>query len=162
MMNARNGLNALPVCVNSPVRLSFALVICALPSIGMAQDLCVAIKSLVPQAQANFTAGNSSIAGAETCQTALSMTGAKTLHCAWGFDYRADAALSTFQSFDTDLSACFADFGSVTTDQSVNHPDTYDLRQYQTGDVVVSISLKDKGAMQRTFVFVGIAGVAPN
>ena len=40
----------------------------------------------------------------------------------------------------------------------VNHPDSYDLRQYAWEGGVVSLSLKDKGALGATMVFLRMQG----
>ena len=38
-------------------------------------------------------------------------------------------------------------------DQPVNHPDSYDLREWDTPDGTFAISVKDKGGLNRTLVF---------
>ena len=43
-------------------------------------------------------------------------------------------------------------------DQSVNHPDYYALRRYETAQADVSVSVKDKSALGNTFVFIRVQG----
>lgn len=38
----------------------------------------------------------------------------------------------------------------------VNHPDSYDLLQFNFGPAIVSVSLKDKAALAKTYVFLRI------
>lgn len=90
------------------------------------------------------------------CQTSLTLSGAQDLHCRWTFAYRAEAAQVAFQDIITDVSACLGPDAVQSTDQSVNHPDAYDLRLFALGDLTYAVSLKDKGALQQTLVFVRI------
>jgi hypothetical protein len=87
----------------------------------------------------------------------MGLGGVKAYHCAWEFEYRAEVALSTFARFDTELAACFET--TSQHDQGVNHPDFYDLREYTVDGAVVRVSLKDKGALQLTYVFVAVEGL---
>jgi hypothetical protein len=44
----------------------------------------------------------------------------------------------------------------MATDQSVNHPDAYDLRLFRLDGAEFAVSLKDKGALQQTLVFLRV------
>jgi len=97
-----------------------------------------------------------SISGADIdgkCGTSLALSGARSVHCAWPFAYRAQAATQTFVQVSELLSRCLDADSPASDDQIVNHPDSYDLRVFVTDQVTVSVSLKDKGALQQTFVF---------
>ena len=41
----------------------------------------------------------------------------------------------------------------VAQGAEVNHPDSYDQRMFDIGDVSLSLSLKDKGALQKTVIY---------
>lgn len=85
------------------------------------------------------------------CKTSLSLEGGTSLHCMWVFPYRADTAALAFEALLTEIGSCGA--VSVVQDQNVNHPDFYDLRLFNFAADTVGISLKDKGALSQTLVF---------
>lgn len=91
-----------------------------------------------------------------TCRTSLSLSGLKDVNCHWVFPYRSEAAAEAFQTVVVATSACLGDGIVQSTDQRVNHPDAYDLRLFEVKDRVFAVSLKDKGALQQTLVFVRI------
>ncbi|WP_299196364.1 hypothetical protein [uncultured Tateyamaria sp.] len=90
-----------------------------------------------------------------TCSTSLDLSGAQAINCRWPFDYRADAATAAFTALLNATTQCLNTDG--VTDQGVNHPDSYDLRIFQTEAAQISVSIKDKGALQQTYVFLRIA-----
>lgn len=123
-------------------------------------SICAETKGLVARALSNFEGeALTPLSGAETCRTARALSGAQTYHCAWKFPYRSAAASRVFDSFSRALKDCFPQEAQGAADQAVNHPDSYDLRQYMVGEVDVSVSLKDKGALQQTYVFIGVQGI---
>jgi hypothetical protein len=94
------------------------------------------------------------------CQTSLSIGGGRSLHCRWSFAYRAPAATQAFDTLLHDIAACGAQ--NVEQDQDVNHPDFYDLHVFSFADNTVGVSLKDKGAISQTLVFLTFnAATAP-
>jgi hypothetical protein len=119
-----------------------------------AADICGDVRSLVGQAQTGFVETPTPLAGTKFCQMTQGIGGVQAYHCAWEFAYRAEAALSTFVAFDAELAACFDT--TSQHDQGVNHPDFYDLREYAVEGAVVRVSLKDKGALGLTYVFVAV------
>ncbi len=90
------------------------------------------------------------------CSSSLSETGTRSIHCAMGFDYRAEVASATFKTIIADTKACIETTTQAKKDQDVNHPDFYDLRSFETDKSKISISLKDKGALQMTYVFLRV------
>ena len=92
-----------------------------------------------------------------TCTTSLDVSGARALNCRWPFDYRAKAATDTFTGLLDATTQCLSTDG--LTDQGVNHPDSYDLRTFETNTAQVSISIKDMGARQQTFIFLRVAPI---
>lgn len=85
------------------------------------------------------------------CSTSLNTSGGTSLHCMWTFPYRADAASQAFESLQIQASTCAKE--TARQDQGVNHPDSYDLRLFEFAGSEVGVSLKDKGALQQTLVF---------
>lgn len=158
---------------NSLIRSVFCILI-AVTTPGakpaMATGFCERMNALVVQARSNFSDATAQstgavtsrpLAGSEKCTMSRSETGANAYHCIWGFPYRDAAASAFFGAVDEDLRGCFADSAEVANDQGVNHPDTYDQRRYGLDDVVVTVSLKDKSALRRTYVFLGVFGSVP-
>ena len=95
--------------------------------------------------------------GAEACQSALQLGGASSFHCQWGFSYRSKAGSDAFRAMDALLRQCL-DAAPVDADGSpVNHPDSFDQRHYRATGFMLSLSLKDKAALARSFVFLGWA-----
>lgn len=91
-----------------------------------------------------------------TCGTSLSLAGARDLNCHWVFPYRSETATEAFEAVIAEMSACLGAGVVQSTDQRVNHPDAYDLRLFEVDGQEFAVSLKDKGALQQTLVFVRI------
>ena len=79
-------------------------------------------------------------------------------HCGWEFPYRAKLAYDTFDEFVRGVKDCIGRHATLHSDQSVNHPDFYALRRFETERAEVSVSVKDKSARSRTFVFIRVQG----
>jgi len=71
--------------------------------------------------------------------------------CQWRFAYRNTQARGLFEHFSAALESCIGP--QVALDGGVNHPDSYDLRQFNAAGGVVFVSIKDKAALQQTIVF---------
>lgn len=91
---------------------------------------------------------------APECGASLFMSGARSLHCAWGFAYRDTAATATFEALTRRVADCPGATAPKKAAGLVNHPDSYDQRSLRFADGAVSISLKDKGSLQKTYIFV--------
>ena len=78
--------------------------------------------------------------------------------CQWSFHLRDPEAVSFFEEFEADALACLPLGAPLAPDQQVNHPDTYALKQYPFKDGVLNLSLKDKGNLGRSFVFLRVSG----
>ncbi len=118
-------------------------------------------QAFCPQLQALFDGGKTmtlpqSFIHEAKCTTALALSGEISTHCAWPFDYRAPEATEAFEAVIEAVPSCMATSLEVENDQDVNHPDFYDLRIFQTPEGEVGISLKDKGGLQQTYVFLRV------
>ncbi|MGR3513153.1 MAG: hypothetical protein ACU0GG_10335 [Paracoccaceae bacterium] len=87
-----------------------------------------------------------------TCSTYLTATAAKGVSCHWAFAFRDKKGLLFADELWATLSTCRAG-DRLGADQIVNHPDSYDLREWRTSSGTYAISVKDKGALNRTLVF---------
>lgn len=95
-----------------------------------------------------------------TCSTSRVLGGGQSIDCYWTFAFRVDAARQEFSDLSELLRLC-AD-GEVTSEgASVNHPDSYDQLTTQIAGRDVSLSLKDKGALNQTLIFLRAATVPP-
>ena len=130
------------------------------PGLAQAQDLCSALEDLMQQARANFAGSvtQPALPGAPACDLAQGLGGAREYHCAWAFEYRAPKAADLFNTYDADIRACLINPQKAKADAEVNHPDSYVLYQYLTDGITIAISLKDKAALQETYVFLRIHG----
>lgn len=90
------------------------------------------------------------------CQTSLAMSGQRHLHCHWSFDYRSDAATAAFEGLVDAMTVCLGPDTSLRADTSVNHPDAYDQQIFELAGRAYAVSIKDKGALQQTLVFVRV------
>ena len=128
-----------------------------------AAAFCADVKILVNQAHGNFSnwtrdRPGAALPGADDCALRQSLAGPKSYVCAWAFPYRAAEAHGTFETFNRSLQDCFGDPAPSGRDHRVNHPDSYDLRQYRSGRVEVAVSIKDKSALQKTYLFLRVHG----
>ncbi len=136
-----------------------------------AAGFCAQVENIAGQAGSNFRAWKSQargtgmlpkLSGAEDCAVTQSLSGVKTYHCTWAFPYRAEGAYRGFDAFNASLKGCFGGAASVSGDQRVNHPDFYDRQLYQLGQVEVAVSIKDKTALQKTYLFLRVRGAEPD
>ena len=145
-----------------PRRAIGAVLLLLLPFASHADDSerCTPLNALVAQA-ASATEDPHALSAlsdqlkAEQCGTALSETAAREIHCRWSFDYRSDESVEMQDRMASDIRDCLH-ASTISPEQGVNHPDTYDQQLYRAGDMALSVSLKDKAALQRSFVFLRI------
>ena len=95
--------------------------------------------------------------GTASCSESLALGGGRNIHCVLEFAYRSNDATRVFEALVQDLATCVGPTATVTTDQSVNHPDAFDLREFQVGTRSYGVSIKDTGALQQTLVFVRVS-----
>ena len=86
------------------------------------------------------------------CSGILTLSGADGAVCYQAFDFRDAAANELAQVIWGEIKEC-RDGSAMPQDAQVNHPDSYDLRAWTSGDRIYSVSVKDKGALRKTFVF---------
>lgn len=109
-------------------------------------DSCKPIASLEA-----YTLAKSSPRGA-TCATYVSQSSEIGVSCYWEFPYRNASAEQMANSLWSTLQKCRPG-RPLGPDQSVNHPDSFHLREWTTGNATYRISLKDKAGQRRTLVF---------
>ncbi len=95
------------------------------------------------------------------CSASLILGGGQQVQCGWPFAYRSDEATAAFDRLNETVAACLGPDAASSRDQSVNHPDFYDLRLYHIAGRQTAVSLKDKAALQRTYVFLRISRETP-
>lgn len=88
-----------------------------------------------------------------TCGFSMDLSGSRSANCHWAFSFRSDEANRTFADILAKLSACADPATGIQTDRPVNHPDFFDLRMLRVRGGEVGLSLKDKTALQQTYVF---------
>lgn len=86
------------------------------------------------------------------CGVARVLGGANSVHCAWTFDLRAPRAGVAFEDMADKIEGCGAQQLVLETSQ-VNHPDSYAQREYSMNGLRLSLSLKDKGGLGQTLIF---------
>jgi len=126
-------------------------------------NLCTSLKTLTELAALNFNglAAAQPLPDADKCRMIQTLSGSKTYHCSWKFPFRDNAASEAFEAYNQEIAACFVNSTQAVQDHGVNHPDSYQQVQHKIGDVAVSVSIKDKGALGETYVFVAVRGSKP-
>ena len=90
------------------------------------------------------------------CGTSTGQSGQTAQHCRWPFAFRAIEARTAFEEMSEQILHCLGEAALQPDEGDVNHPDTYDQRLFLTDRGRVSLALKDKGALQQTFVFLRV------
>ena len=81
---------------------------------------------------------------------------ANSYYCTWEFQHRDAHAYEVFEDLGQKLERCVGRDAARSDDQNVNHPDFYDARIFELGDVKIAISVKDKSELEATYVFVSV------
>lgn len=87
------------------------------------------------------------------CDLIQSTDGAQYF-CALEFPFRSDGARDTYAKYVAAMRGCFKGVVETAVRLGVNHPDSYDQTVFDVQGRQISIALKDKGALQKTYVFV--------
>lgn len=122
-----------------------------------ADTFCAGLNALAaPQSAYTLALPNNPAGQRATCRPSLALSGARHIHCSWSFGYRSDAAHAAFDDLIHAVAACLGPDGERSVDTSVNHPDACTLWVYDLAGQEFAVSLKDKGALQQTLVFVRV------
>ena len=97
--------------------------------------------------------------GDATCTQYLSENGLFGASCHWSFDYRDPRAKDHALTWWYSVRQCRTGAQSGP-DVQVNHPDSYDLLTWVTRRGAYAVSVKDKGALGQTLVFVRFEPIA--
>lgn len=96
---------------------------------------------------------------AHQCDTAKALSGNVSLYCLWSYPFRHPEAKNAYIFMGKSAVSC-EDFSAVeATKTGVNHPDTYAQSLFSSHKMSVSISLKDKAELEKTFLTVAITPV---
>jgi hypothetical protein len=146
-----------------------ALALSAMPSFAAAD--CAEVNALIGTAGSGpgdgvsdrfDAAANLLLQGVETCAATTALSGGTEFHCAWAFPYRSDAARTAFAALNSSVGTCLSSPVRTDTDQRLNHPDSYDLRLYEADRARLSLSIKDKAALGKTYVFLRVRNANPD
>ncbi len=99
----------------------------------------------------DFASTNTAPTGA-TCSLFLGQSARTGVSCHWEYSFRDAAAPRQAKEMWSGLRHCRAGI-EPEPDQLVNHPDSYDLKEWISKTGIYSISVKDKGQLERTLVF---------
>lgn len=147
---------------------SSALAFLAIIGAARAQEICTNVNYLIDQSLSKFAKiaveadeedGDHdvtlSLSGTSYCF--VTKKSSRTwYHCGWEFPHRTQRAYDRFDEFVGRLDDCIGQHATAHTDQKVNHPDFYALRRYEMEQADVSVSVKDKSALGKTFVFIKV------
>lgn len=118
-------------------------------------QLDLALAAVDPDAQAAIveTMFHGNGAKPANCGVSLDLSGSRSTNCHWAFAFRSEAVELAFDKMLAQLSACADPAFGVQKDLPVNHPDFFDLRVMRMTGGEVGLSLKDKTALQQSFIF---------
>ena len=125
-----------------------------LPALSVTAGILAASSSLACDALIEFaTSGQTPLieGRSASCSTSRVLGGGTSEDCFYRFEFRSEAALSNFQRLAQQLNACSARQAAVEG-TTVNHPDSYDQITAVVADRLLSLSLKDKGALGETLI----------
>ena len=129
--------------------------------------LCISLRELVEtsaeatlarQADTDFIKGKFSVgylesgdsAGVKSCSI-LEDAAKSTFQCVWTYSLQSSTAQQHYLRASTEIQHCLAEiFGGELTlqqDQAVNHPDVYASQYYRHADGQITVSLKNKSAL---------------
>ena len=94
------------------------------------------------------------VLGGVSCGRVNSADGKDQYFCALEHPFRSDMARDTYEKYVAEARVCFGDGAAVPVGPAVNHPDSYDQVVFDVNGRDISVSLKDKGALQKTYVFI--------
>mgnify|MGYP001804873815 CR=1 FL=1 len=87
-----------------------------------------------------------------TCRVAREADG-EALFCFSEHGFRSENATETAARLERTLIGCFGEGVTITLDDEVNHPDSYVAKTFAKDSGALSLSVKDKGALGKTLVF---------
>jgi hypothetical protein len=137
-------------------RFAAILYLCSVAGTVQAQDLCDQLSGLMKQETAGEFAIPVLFESQAKCRLSRTLSGGIAHHCGWPFAFRASEANEAFVWLLDGVAKCLGKGAVVTTDDGVNHPDSYDLKMFRTEAGTVGVSLKDKSALQQTYVFLRV------
>ncbi len=130
---------------------------------ALAERFCDGVGRLMAEARAGFpgeVVRPEGFDGSPDCRLALQLDG-KSFYCAWAHPLRSGEARAAYARIEAALAACLGPRAAVAGDRGVNHPDTYEARSYQQDGASVTVALKDKAALGRSFVFLRVGAAEP-
>lgn len=135
------------------MRLAALSVGLVLTSEAQAELLCEDLNAFFDQVRSEPKTLPDPLPGAQGCGVSKTIDGTEAVHCNWSYPYRGAEAKAAIDQIVRSIHSCFADAAVAAVDLGVNHPDSYDLRQFLVDGALVSVSLKDKSALGETYVF---------
>ncbi len=125
------------------------LILFASPVLADCEALSGLIQRDVAQAKAVFSPDPA------TCSVAHQTSG-ETLFCYAEHPFRSETATEQAERIEAEVGACF-NAPARQADAEVNHPDSYTARWFDVEGARISLSVKDKGALGKTLVFLRVA-----
>ena len=102
------------------------------------------------------------INGADQCASATGEGGSEIYYCSWQFPFRSGEARQLFTQLDAQVDSCLNTDSASTSDQPVNHPDSFWLNTYQLEKSKLSISVKDKSSLGKSLLFLRVQILPPS
>lgn len=133
--------------LHSCLGLSVALAVTFGGFAARSEALCASAKAVL--------AGGPDVPNIEgrACDLVRSGDGLDQYFCSKEFEFRSNAATVAYEAYVGEIRACFS-ATEVPIGPAVNHPDSYHQTVFSVEGRHISVALKDKGALQKTYVFV--------
>lgn len=94
-----------------------------------------------------------------TCRISLLQGGGEQQSCYWTYDYRDAASSDHLEELRINIEKCLGRDAALAPDTQVNHPDSFDLFQYEGQGIRAALSLKDKAGLGKSLVFLSLSRV---
>ena len=92
-----------------------------------------------------------------TCTVSSLLDGTEQSTCYWSYVYRSDEVHTRVEELRVGIEECLGSKSALPADQTVNHPDSFALYRYEGQGLRVSLSLKDKAALQQSLIFLSLS-----
>ena len=96
-----------------------------------------------------------------TCSESVVLRGGAQMVCFWPHSYRSAEAEADFAALAALVERCLDTRALPGQGAQVNHPDSFGQRLYEGRGWRASVSLKDKGALGQSLVFLSLSRATP-
>ena len=130
---------------------------------AQAETWCSDLDDIIDDARSSFVGADGPELGTfapapDRCELAAEPSGSDVYRCTWSFALRAAETAEVYNGLAVSVAECVGGDVLPVVDRGVNHPDTSLRHTYDLGSAALSLSLKDKSALDASYVFLEVRG----